>query len=80
MQQLFELFTESRNRGLLYSLYPYLWEVKEETYLLLDFLENRPASGPFVSSSCLQNTCRGSFIATLQSRLQIDAPNPNQVT
>jgi protein O-GlcNAcase / histone acetyltransferase len=75
---LFERMTELDRRELCYSLYTYLWEVKEECLLIKDYCSalssaggSLPVSGVFRSPFHTPKTYRGGFVADIQRRLTL---------
>lgn len=68
--ELFEKLTRLKNRDLLYTLYGFAWEFKEEVMLLKGFInhlatENGPTT-PFFSCFHKARTFRGGFVADIQ--------------
>jgi GNAT superfamily N-acetyltransferase len=66
---LFSKLTYIKNRDLLYSLYSYMWELKEEAYLLVAFVRHLVTHGPsvpFFERFHKASTFRGGLVADLQ--------------
>jgi hypothetical protein len=68
--------TRLENRELLYALYPYLWDVREEVAVLaryLQWLQAGPGSGEMFSApEEVANTYRGGLAASIQRLLPMD--------
>lgn len=64
------------NRELVYSIYPYLWEIKEEVNLLEEYFEwkrsHPEGTGVFRSNHFKPHVYRGGVVAELQRRLPMD--------
>jgi protein O-GlcNAcase/histone acetyltransferase len=73
---LFRAMTELENRDLLHALYRHVWELKEETHLLLNYLNwlqaNPGIDGTFASAEHRPKTYRGGLVAELQRLLPMN--------
>lgn len=73
---LFDKTVQIQNRELLYALYRYLWELKEEAALLrayVHWLRSKPAPGAaFFSAEHRPKIYRGGFVAELQRLLPME--------
>jgi len=73
---LFHVMTELENRELLHSLYRHVWELKEETHLLLNYLnwlQAKPGlNDTFTSAEHRPKTYRGGLVAELQHLLPMN--------
>jgi protein O-GlcNAcase/histone acetyltransferase len=76
LQLLFVRVMGLRQRDLLYALYRYVWELKEEVDLLLKYLswlQSKPTFGEaFISTEHRPKTYRGGLVAELQRLLPMD--------
>lgn len=75
--ELFDHLTRLENRDLLHTVYRHVWELKEETNLLVGYLRWRQA-GPvagsrFLSAEHRPRTYRGGLVAELQRLLPMQA-------
>jgi len=74
--ELFERLTHLENRELLYTLYRYLWDVRNEVGLLtsyLAWLQTEPsATETFGPPQLVPNTYRGGLAAAIQRLLPVD--------
>jgi protein O-GlcNAcase/histone acetyltransferase len=74
---LFDKMSVLKNRELLYALYHFVWELREEIRLIrkyVDWLKTDPPAGQtFVSTDNRPGIFRGGFVAELQSLLPMDA-------
>jgi len=70
LMELYEKMTEISNRGILYSLYNYLWEVKEECAIIANYVQwlATDKKAPF-SADAFPKIYRGGFVADLQREL-----------
>lgn len=69
MQGVYEKVTRIKNRDLCYSLYKFLWEIKEELILsqaYVTWVRNGCVGGAFSSHEHSPGTYRGGFVAALQ--------------
>lgn len=75
MTRLFRKLTELDDRGLMYALYPYVWELRHELAYLSAYLSwvhvGRPG-GRFGKPERLPNTYRQGLVATLEGLLPMD--------
>ncbi len=73
---IYDKLTELRDRDLLYSLYPHVWELKETALLLLawvDWRRQHPEPGArFRSRDFRPRVYRGGFVASLERLLPMD--------
>ena len=74
--ELFEVLTAIANRDLLYSLYPYAWEVKEEMQVLISWLKwtgkNSMGDQPFSRKEAnISNTTRLGVSAAIHERIPL---------
>ncbi len=73
---LFDKMSALKNRELLYALYHFVWELREEIRLIrkyVSWLKTNPAAEQtFVSNDNRPGICRGGFVAELQRLLPMD--------
>lgn len=70
IQDMFRTLTTVLRRDLVYALYPYAWDLKEESDVLAAYA--RHASGRFCRPDALANTYRSGVIDAFQALLPLD--------